>query len=82
VLIKPIDDRDIDMRHIVRSWRKKLGFSQVEIARLAEIGQNSLSRYETGERNLSSATLERLERAMDRALKERAALIMQALSER
>jgi transcriptional regulator with XRE-family HTH domain len=72
-------DRQNDVRKMLRSWRKRLGVSQAELARLAGIGQNTLSRYETGERNLSSATLDRLERAIERVFDKREAQIVQAV---
>jgi DNA-binding XRE family transcriptional regulator len=58
-------------RKIIRH-RRRLGLTQVELARRAGIRPETLNRIERGERSPSVATIDKIDRALKRAEKEEA----------
>lgn len=52
----------------IRSWRKRLGMSQEELAERATLHRTYISDVERGARNVSLQSIERLARALDTSL--------------
>ena len=50
---------------LIKRYRKEKWLTQKELAELSKISVNSLSRYETGERNPNISTLEAIAAALD-----------------
>jgi transcriptional regulator with XRE-family HTH domain len=53
-----------ERRKALKKFRKEAGFSQAEVASMTGIGQQMLSRFERGDRDLSPEALTRLEQAI------------------
>jgi DNA-binding XRE family transcriptional regulator len=62
----------IQARDIIRA-RRKLGLSQAELARLAGIRPETLNRIENAKNKPNVATIERIDRALQRAARRRTA---------
>jgi len=60
-----------EIRKSLRRFRKQLKLSQKELANLAGLGQEAISRFEQGKRNLSSEALARLQGAIVKAMAQR-----------
>jgi transcriptional regulator with XRE-family HTH domain len=67
-----------DRRKAIRKFRKQLKLSQGELAKLANIGQQMLSKFERGDRDLSPAAFLRVEEAITEALANRRAALEKA----
>ncbi len=70
----PLDER----RKAIRKFRKQLKLSQAEFAKLAGIGQQMLSRFELGTRDLSPEAFARVEDAITEALARKRAAVQGA----
>ena len=61
--------QNVDVKKIfgasVKAWRKRLGFSQEELAERSELHRTYISDVERGARNLSLESITRLARALD-----------------
>jgi transcriptional regulator with XRE-family HTH domain len=70
-----------EIRKYLRTFRKELKLSQGRLAELAGLGQEAISRFEQGKRNLSPDALTRVQGAINKALAEKQAAIVNAAQE-
>jgi transcriptional regulator with XRE-family HTH domain len=67
-----------EIRKSLRKFRRKLKLTQGELASLAGVGQEAISRFEQGKRNLSADALARVQTAIVEALANKKLVVVQA----
>ena len=63
------------LRRAIRLHTENLGMSQVELAESARLSQPLISRFVAGTRNLSSISMDRVQRGLSRVVESRIAAV-------